>query len=330
MFDKSIKETVVELQNQIREIESNIQNLEKQIASQVNQAQTLSEQDKDLQNQIVSHGEQIKSLSAQNADLQKQLIAQLEMLQRAQKENNASLELDEQYISQGIFSESAVDEILKDKKSYNSSEELFYYVLETLFRGKEQEILLQMKKRYLPYLKNVKGKFLDIGCGRGEFLQLLSEEQIEGIGVDKNAFFVDKLREAGYKAECADGLNFLLQLEDESLAGVSAFQVIEHIEFAAVWEIVSNAYKKISKNGIIILETVNPYCVLGLGSFYLDPTHIKLHTPDTIRLILLLCGFKNTEILYYAPIDAGLRNKSKIEMNYQGYAVIGYKGGKDV
>lgn len=327
MFYNSIKETVVELKSNTLDLEKKLETLQNQMTAYTNQTQTLSQQDMDLQKQIVSHEEQIKSLSNENMDLQRQLIAQLEMQQRMQKENNDFLELEEQYISKGLFSESQLENILRSETNSDTPEELFYSALEALFRGNEDDILLQMK-RYLPYLKDVKGKFLDIGCGRGEFLHLLAEEQIAGIGVDKNAFFVKKLREAGYEAVCDDGLSYLMQLEDESLAGVSAFQVIEHIEFDMVWKIVKSAYDKLSSNGVIILETVNPYCILGLGSFYLDPTHIKLHTPDTIRLILLLCGFKDTEILYYAPIDLGLRNKSKIEMNYQGYAVVGYKDGK--
>ena len=64
----------------------------------------------------------------------------------------------------------------------------FYKAFEDRFRGSKQEIRQRLEV-YLPFLEALRPfhrKFtvLDLGCGRGEWLQLLNELKLDAVGID--------------------------------------------------------------------------------------------------------------------------------------------------
>jgi O-antigen chain-terminating methyltransferase len=211
------------------------------------------------------------------------------------------------------------------KMQEKDDEDAFYFLFENLFRGSIEEI----KKRqsiYLPYVTeahaNSKGLFfLDVGCGRGEFLNLLNGQHIPAKGVDINRITIDLVKEMYVDVVLSDALEYLKTLEDDSLIGLSMFQVIEHLDFKNIRNILEIAFEKISANGVIILESVNPYCPMALGKFYLDPTHIRPYAPDLMKFVLEWHRFEKVKIIYSSPILKRLHFKQ----NYQDYAVVGTK-----
>jgi SAM-dependent methyltransferase len=212
--------------------------------------------------------------------------------------------------------------IMQDKEN----EDAFYCYLENRFRGSLDEIKSR-QSIYLPYVKEAhvtsQGMFfLDAGCGRGEFLSLLQEHGIPAKGVDINRITTDMAKgKWGVDVILSDVLEYLNSLKDNSLIGLSMFQVIEHLEFKDATNIMTTAFKKISLNGVIIIESVNSYCPASLGSFYLDPTHIRPYAPDLIKFMLEWHDFENIKIIYSSPApDAHFKQAS---VNYQTYAVVG-------
>jgi O-antigen chain-terminating methyltransferase len=204
----------------------------------------------------------------------------------------------------------------------------FYFLLENLFRGSMEDIKSR-QSIYLPYVTeayaNSIGKFfLDAGCGRGEFLTLLQEHGIPAKGVDINRLTTDLVKKVGIDAVLSDVLEYLNVLEDNSLIGLSMFQVIEHLNFKHLNSILKTAFKKIAINGIIILESVNPHCPIAFGNFYLDPTHTRPYPPNLMKFMLEWHGFENVKTIYSSPIPKHLYFKEPV-MNYQAYAVLGKK-----
>jgi O-antigen chain-terminating methyltransferase len=207
-------------------------------------------------------------------------------------------------------------------------EDTFYFLLENLFRGSMEDIKSR-QSIYLPYVieahVNSKGKFfLDAGCGRGEFLTLLQEHGIPAKGVDINRLTTDLVKKAGIDAVLSDVLEYLNGLEDNSLIGISMYQVIEHLDFKHLNGILKTAFKKISINGIIVLESVNPFCPIAFGNFYLDPTHTRPYPPNLMKFLLEWHAFGNVKTIYSSPIPKHLYFREPV-MNYQAYAVLGKK-----
>jgi len=214
------------------------------------------------------------------------------------------------------------------KMQDEDDQDVFYFLFENLFRGSTEEI----KKRqsiYLPYVAeahtNSKGLFfLDAGCGRGEFLTLLAGHGIPARGIDKRRLATDLVSKANIDVMLADAFEYLKNLEDNSLIGLSMFQVIEHLDFENIHTILKTAFKKISLHGVIILESVNPYCPTALGRFYLDPTHKRPYAPDLMKFMLEWYGFEKVKIIYSYPVPKRLYFKEAVR-SYQDYAVLGKK-----
>jgi O-antigen chain-terminating methyltransferase len=235
---------------------------------------------------------------------------------------------------ESYLSDSYIQEALKNSKLTVSQvqdrddEDTFYFLFENLFRGSIEEIK-RRQSIYLPCVTeahaNSKGLFfLDVGCGRGEFLDLLKGHGIPAKGVDLNRIATHLAKEMDVDVVFSDALEYLKTLGDDSLIGVSMFQVIEHLDFKNINNILKTAFKKISLNGVIILESVNPYCSMALGRFYLDPTHIRPYPPDLMKFVLEWDRFEKVKIIYSSPILKRLPFKGAVR-NYQDYAVVGRK-----
>jgi len=180
-----------------------------------------------------------------------------------------------------------------------------YLLLENRFRGSEEEIKISVKD-YLPLLQGLPGPVLDIGCGRGELLELLRELKIESRGIDLDAAMIARCAEKGLPVEEADLFAYLEKLPDDSLGGVIATQVIEHITHKQLDTMLGLLRKKVRSGGVIILETINPQSVTALArNFFRDPTHVFPVHPETLRFTMEMRGFKTAEILYRSPYPAG-------------------------
>jgi SAM-dependent methyltransferase len=136
---------------------------------------------------------------------------------------------------------------------------------------------------------------LDVGCGRGEFLQLLGEAGIEARGVDADADMVAYARGEGLSVEQADALAHLDALPDGSLGGVFAAQVVEHLPPAALVRLLELAAAKLRPGGLLVAETINPLSPLALRNYFADLTHAQPLVPETLALLVRGAGFVQVE-----------------------------------
>ena len=143
---------------------------------------------------------------------------------------------------------------------------------------------------------------LDVGCGRGEFLDLLRENGISARGIDLNDEMAAVSRERGLDATAGDALSYLLAQPDGSLGGLFAAQVAEHLEPDYLMRFLDAAYHKLRPGSKIVLETINPACWFAFFSSYIrDITHERPLHPDTLQYLLRASGFQNVTVRYSAP-----------------------------
>lgn len=143
---------------------------------------------------------------------------------------------------------------------------------------------------------------LDLGCGREEFLELLKEKGIDSYGIDTNELTVSLCKEKGLDVMKTDGLSHLMSLQDDSLGGVFAAQVVEHLEPGNLIEMVRLSYKKLKVGATFIAETINPLCLTTFsGPFYFNLTNIKPIHPQALVFLMEMAGFRNVEIKYTSP-----------------------------
>src|SRR6267142_2610073 len=183
-----------------------------------------------------------------------------------------------------------------------------YVGFEDQFRGSPEDIRRRVEE-YLPIFSGITdqgsgigGDVLDIGCGRGEFLDLLREHGIRARGVDVNPAMVEVCRGKGLEAETADALAYLRGLPDASLGGLFAAQVVEHLEPRYLARLLDAAFEKLRPGAPIVLETINPACWFAFFESYIrDLTHVRPVHPDTLKYLLIATGFQHVEIRYRAP-----------------------------
>jgi SAM-dependent methyltransferase len=202
-----------------------------------------------------------------------------------------------------------------------AAEEGFYPLLETNFRGSEALV----KERLGAYREWVArmppGRVADIGCGRGEWLELLKEWGREGVGVDSNALVARAVQAKGLAFEQGDAVSWLQSQADGSLAGVTAFQVVEHLPFGLLLRMLQEAHRALAAGGVLILETPNPENVeVATRTFWLDPTHVRPLPPQLLALAAQYCGFREEALLRVNPPDAG-------QGASRDYALVASKGG---
>ena len=175
-----------------------------------------------------------------------------------------------------------------------------YFLFEQKYRGSEEDIK-ERQRRYLPYFLG-KNNVLDIGCGRGEFLALLGENGISAVGIDLNEEMVFRCKEKGSDVSQADAISYLESIPEESLGGVFAAHIIEHLNHNVLLEFIQLCQAKLKKGGYVIFETPNPLSILVSASyFHLDLSHIKPIHPDGIKFLMESNGFENVSIEYLSP-----------------------------
>lgn len=182
-----------------------------------------------------------------------------------------------------------------------SSFDAYKYVgFEDQFRGGQDDIRNRLTE-YLPYFEGA-SDVLDLGCGRGEFLDLLRERGISARGLDVNREMVEICRSRGLQVDEGDALGFLNALPDSSLGGLLSTQVVEHLEPDYLVQVLDTAYHKLRPGSRIILETINPTCWFAFFESYLrDLTHVRPVHPDTLSYFLTASGFQKVSIRYRAP-----------------------------
>jgi SAM-dependent methyltransferase len=176
-----------------------------------------------------------------------------------------------------------------------------YVAFENLFRGDPAEIRARMADYVDLFARSQ--DVLDIGCGRGEFLMLLGERGVRARGIDSNHEMVEQCRAAGLEVVEADALSHLRQQPDDSLGGIIAAQVVEHLEPDYLIACMDEAFRVLRPGSAIALETINVTSWSAFFSSYLrDLTHVRPVHPETLRFLALAAGFSDAEIRLRAPL----------------------------
>lgn len=361
------------LQDQVDDHGLHLKNLESQTNSQIG---GLQNQQRDFGTQLGSAGQHLNNLQKQADDqgahlrnlqddthaTRGQLGRQATELEtakaRLQEIRQAWVRADERQISEGTFLKSELSLLgrrLADLSSApaqgrkpapapletnNHELDALYVAFEDQFRGSREFIT----KRLHPYLTDVsqlkvltkKTPLLDLGCGRGEWLELLKSQGYASEGVDLNTVFAGLCRERGLQVTEADAIAHLRSLPEASRGAITAFHLIEHLQFPILVELLRESLRVLRPGGLVIFETPNPDNMLvGSNRFYTDPTHLHPLPKEYSVFLLNSVGFTDvvarslnpdTDSLSKDSASPELRNLlNRLFYGDQDYAVIGRK-----
>jgi SAM-dependent methyltransferase len=176
-----------------------------------------------------------------------------------------------------------------------------YFLFEERFRGSREDIK-QRQLVFLPYFEKC-SRVLDVGCGRGEFLEILKNHDIGGIGVDSDPDMVTYCSSHQLEVKHSDAIAYLETLEDKSLDGIFIDQLVEHLDPDYLIRLLALCYQKMKFGYHIVVETVNPLSFVSFVNFYIDMTHKRPVHPETLQYILSVAGFRECEKKFFSPIS---------------------------
>lgn len=179
----------------------------------------------------------------------------------------------------------------------------FYRAFEERYYAPRQTIR-RMREQYLPFVAPLKSLYpgantFDLGCGRGEWLELMLEAGFTAFGVDLDEGMLEGCRALNLPAAQGDAVEYLARLPDASHAVISAFHVVEHISFQQLRSVVQEALRVLKPGGLLIMETPNTEnVVVGTSNFYLDPTHQRPIPSKLLSFLTEYEGFARTKLLH--------------------------------
>jgi O-antigen chain-terminating methyltransferase len=184
------------------------------------------------------------------------------------------------------------------------------------FRG-SSELIRQRWKLYLEDIRGIHGDgqiALDLGCGRGEWLQFLADEGVESYGIDHDKQSVNGVIDQGLDARCEDLLTHVSGLPSGSLAAITAFNVVEQMSIERLLLLLEQSFRCLMGGGLLIIETPNPENLfVATRDPYLNPTRRNAIPPPLLTILVSSCGFTN----------AGVRHLHRTEMHPVSEAVLG-------
>ena len=216
-----------------------------------------------------------------------------------------------------------------------------YLAFENQFRGTREEIRDRLME-YVPLIREAQAgsegrEILDIGCGRGEWLELMNDEGLVARGLDLNHVLVEDCRDKGFKVEENDALSYLRSLPDNSLGAITSFHLIEHLDFDDRVALFDESVRVLKSGGIALFETPNPRNLLvGSCNFWCDPTHLRPLYPETHQFLLEYRGFCKVDLLFLHPHEGDQRlpeeeapelasRLNEVLSCARDYAIVGYK-----
>lgn len=274
-------------------------------------------QSKTRQEQAEIQERHTADLQALKVQLEKQIDELVERLQKsrmdiAQQETRLARLLDGTNVSASAAVASR--ETQPAQREQDHLLDSLYFSLEDVLRGTPEQIKEEVKV-YLPVLQSagISSDILDVGCGRGEWLQVLREAGLQARGIDSNRILLQQCKDLSLDVVESEALTYLGSLPDGSLSAVTAFHFAEHLPLETLVRFLDEAGRTLKPGGLIILETPNPENLLvGSCNFYLDPTHKNPIPIPTMKLLLEARGFRCEEVLKLHPVS-----NAKIEVKDQ-------------
>src|SRR5690606_14509362 len=178
----------------------------------------------------------------------------------------------------------------------------FKYVgFEDRFRG-SRAVIRERFESYVPFFTGTRD-VLDVGCGRGEFLELLRDAGVNARGIDLNHEMAELCRSRGLDVTEADAVGYLSRQPDASLGGIFSAQVVEHLQPSYLLQFLELAFHKLRPGGRLVLETLNPACWVAFFESYIrDITHVWPLHPETLQYLVVASGFPSAGIEYRSPV----------------------------
>jgi 2-polyprenyl-3-methyl-5-hydroxy-6-metoxy-1,4-benzoquinol methylase len=193
-------------------------------------------------------------------------------------------------------------------------------MFEDIFRGAEP-FIRDRQRRYLDFVAGHE-PVLDVGCGRGEFLDLLREQGIEYVGIDIDPGMVERCRAKGHKRIKLEDVNSYLEgLVDGSLGTIFCAQVIEHLPYDELLRFLDLSQRKLQPDGLLIAETVNPHSVPAMKTFWVDLSHHHPIFPEVALTLCRISGFASAFVFH--PNGSGDVETDRFEAGE--YAVVATK-----
>jgi SAM-dependent methyltransferase len=203
--------------------------------------------------------------------------------------------------------------------------EALYVSFEDQFRGTREDIKERCRV-YLPLMKEAglgtdEMPILDLGCGRGEWLELLGEEGLRARGLDINPLLVEECRKRELAVIEGDLIAYLRTLPDASVGGVTGFHIIEHLPFNILINALDETVRVLKPGGLAIFETPNPQNILvGSCNFYIDPTHLRPLHSQMMQFLAEARGLCHVKILYLHPSEISpLRESTEVAKRFNEY-----------
>jgi O-antigen chain-terminating methyltransferase len=241
--------------------------------------------------------------------VREQLFAELHEFEQKERRTAAELALQSLQLSR-MNNQTTVEqtEINGGQLGFGTDSHLldaFFASFDEQFRG-DRDTIKDRLRVYLPFLPvGDDVTILDVGSGRGEWLELLHDAGFKATGVELNSSLVSSCRERGLEVREQNLFTYLNSLPERSLSVLSAFHVVEHFPVEQVVLFLSEAMRVLRPAGVLILETPNPRNVLvGSCNFYFDPTHRNPLPSEVLKLMVETKGFERIEVLPLNPSDA--------------------------
>ena len=276
------------------------------------------------------HADYLGALERSTLDIQKKLWADLD---RIRTEYEALIHSELRVVRQraGVLAQAGASAVPPAPPAADAAPTFDYGRFAERFRGSE-EYVKSGQGLYVPYFTGCKD-VLDIGCGRGEFLELMRDAGIPARGIDLSRESVNLCRSKRLQAEEADLFPFLDGLADGSLDGIFSAQVVEHLSPARLPEMIRLAGQKLRRGGVIAIETPNPECLAIFAThFYLDPTHARPIPHALLAFYLEEYGIGHLEVLHRSPASDTMPALAGLPEDFRtaffgglDYAIIGRK-----
>ena len=300
---------------------------------------------------VLSQQEHLSNLQKEKSNLEAFVLSQQEHLSNLQKEKDyleetlfykleskIKLEISKKITLQSLLFHQRIEQFIKElEKKIETKQDIsllkqalpsiilddYYLAFENNFRGSRDDII----KRYESYLQYINSSSinsaLDIGCGRGEWVEILQSKNIDAIGIDLNFAMINEGLNKGVKnLYKIDAFEFFKSSKDNSFDLVTAFHVIEHIPYQQLFKMFQELKRVAKPNATILLETPNPQNLLVAAyEFYKDPTHLNPLPSDVIKFMLEYIGFKDIEIklLHPFPKEFNIKEDSEVAKRLNNY-----------
>jgi ubiquinone/menaquinone biosynthesis C-methylase UbiE len=311
---------------------------------------TLAEVVRGLRNDLDRAGEHVGNLQAEADPVTGAALRQdLELLEQRHTSDSAFIKAELSRQSALVFKlldrapggtreegKGAADGDLSEMAAHRL--DAFYFSFENRFRGPREEIKRRMQF-YLPLVEGCgAGKrsrpIVDLGCGRGEWLELLKQKELTATGVDRNEAMIDQCNERRLKVVQADVVEFLRQLPDDSHGAITGFHIIEHLPMDTLVDLIAETFRVLQPGGLAIFESPNcKNLTVGATYFYIDPTHRNPVFPETAQFMLETTGFERVTLEYLSPVETSDISDIDEQPAYlqellygpRDFGVIGYK-----